>query len=86
MQTGIRFHQSALVYGCSKKDEKMKDWIVFSNTILEYETSCISRSYKKKYSFLSNIANKLQAMQFSQNCFSEKAPGSKKFVFSISYI
>ena len=64
MPTGIGFHHSALVYGCSKKDEKMKYWIVFFNTILELKNST---PFKKEISFLSNIANKLQAMQFSQN-------------------
>ena len=37
----------------------------------------------KKNSILSHIAKKLQARKISQNCLSEKAPGSKKFFFDI---
>ena len=38
-------------------------------------------SFKKEISILSQIAKKLQARQFFQNCISEKAPGSKKMFY-----
>ena len=48
---------------------------------LNSKISCISTSFKKELIILlSNIAKKLQAWQFAQNCLSEKAPGSKYFL------
>ena len=50
---------------------------LFWNSII----SCISKSFKKEISILSQIA-KPQAKKISQNCLSEKAPGSKKFIYN----
>ena len=35
-------------------------------------------SFKKEISILSHTPKKLKAQQFSQNCLTEKAPGSKQ--------
>ena len=46
---------------------------------LNFKTSYISTSFKKRISILIHIGKKLQARQFLQNHLSKKAPGSKKF-------
>ena len=59
----------------------------FPKIFLISKISCISTSFKKEIGFLSHIAKKLQAQQFSQNYLSEKAPGFKKyFLFLLIFL
>ena len=37
--------------------------------------------FQKEISIVGNTAKKLKAGQFSENCFSKKAPGSKSILF-----
>ena len=57
----------------------MKDWMIFLKLFLNSKINCISTSFKKQMSILSHIEKKFQTRQFSLNCLSKKAPGSKKF-------
>ena len=51
--------------------------MIFSKTVFKFLN--ISTSFKKEISILSQIAKKLEARQFLQNCLFEKTPGTTKF-------
>ena len=52
--------------------------MVFSNTVWNSKISCIFPSFKKKNCILSHITKKVKAVQYLQNCFSQRSLSNKK--------
>ena len=62
----------------------MVDWTKFSKTIFESKISCISTSFRKEIGILSS--KKVTGPAISQNCLSDKAPGSQNIFSPKSFL